>query len=253
MKAVNLIPEEAAKGARPKLAISAQGIGAYAVIAVLAIAVVLVGAWATTNKQVNDRQSELAKVERDAQVAEAKVAALKPYTEFASLSKARVETVRGLVDGRFDWAHGLREVARVVPADVDLMSLVGSVSPAAQVEGATTGKLRPGLALPAFDLSGCAKSQSDVALLLARLRAIDGVERVSLASSEKSDSASQGATDCRKTIKMPQFQVTVFFKANDGLVVAAAGTPAQPASPASPATSAAPAASSTASAGGVVK
>jgi Tfp pilus assembly protein PilN len=249
MKAVNLIPQEIAKGARPKLAIGTQGVGAYAVLAVLAVAVVMAGAWAMTNKQANDRSAELATVERDTQAAEAKVAALKPYTEFSALSKARVETVSGLIDGRFDWAHGLREVARVVPTDVDLMSLVGSLSPTAKVEGGTPGNLRAALPLPAFDLSGCAKSQSAVALLLARLRAIDGVQRVSLSSSEKSDSATEGSADCRQTEKMPQFQVTVFFKAKDGIVATANATSATPASPVNGTAPAAP--SSTASDGGV--
>lgn len=244
MKAVNLIPDESGRGGRPTLAgISTEGIGAYAVLAVLAVAVLMAGAWAMAGKQLDDRQSDLANVERRADAAEAKTTALKPYADFAALSQAREETVGGLVKGRFNWAHGLREVARVIPADVDLMTLVGSVSPTAKVDGASTGALRSALPLPAIDITGCAKSQYAVAELLARLRSIDGVERVSLASSEKSDNAAGGEADCRTTIKMPQFQVTVFFKAQDGIVAStAAATPAQPAAPATGAAPGAPAA-----------
>lgn len=243
MKAVNLIPPDAARSRRPKLAIAAAGgMGAYAVLAVLAVAVVMAGAWATANKQLSDRQAELARVERDAQAAEAKAGSLKSYTEFAELRNARVETVGGLLDGRFDWAHSLREVARVVPDDVDLISLVGTVSPASTVEGGGGGAtLRQALPVPAVDLIGCAKTQAHVATLLARLRTIDGVQRVSLASSEKADAASLNDSDCRATDKMPQFQLTVFYEGLEGIVPAAA---------ASSSATAAAAASSTAPAGG---
>ncbi|CAA9523855.1 MAG: hypothetical protein AVDCRST_MAG67-3903 [uncultured Solirubrobacteraceae bacterium] len=246
MKAVNLIPADTPRAGGATTAFSTTGpIGAYVVIAVLAVAVVMAGAFAFTNKQLSDRQSDLARVEREAQAAEAKTNALKPYTEFAAVRTARVETVGGLLDGRFDWAHSLREVARVVPADVDLTSLVGTVSPTSPVEGGGgSASLRTALPVPAVDLIGCAKSQAHVATLLARLRAVDGVQRVTLASSEKSDSGAGGETDCRSTKKMPQFQVTLFYKALDGIVPAADGAGA-----ATPNT-AAPAAPNTAAAGG---
>ncbi len=245
MKAVNLIPADTQRSARTRALSSGGPIGAYVVLAVLAVAVVMAGAWSLADKQLSERQSDLARVEREAQAAEAKSQALAPYREFAALSKARVETVGGLLDGRFDWAHSLREVARVVPADVDLTSLVGSVSPTAKVEGAGGSTLRAALPVPAVDLIGCAKSQARVATLLARLRAIDGVQRVTLASSEKSDSASLNATDCRKTATMPQFQLTVFYKAQDGIVPAADAVAG-----AATSTTAATAAPTTAAAGG---
>ena len=244
MKAVNLIPTDTPRDGGATKSLGPSGpIGAYVVLAVLAVAVVMAGAWTLTSKQLSDSQSDLVRVEREAQAAEAKASSLKSYTEFAALSKARVETVGGLLDGRFDWAHSLREVARVVPSDVDLTSLVGTVSPTSKVEGGGGASMRSTLPVPAVDLIGCAKSQRHVATLLARLRTIDGVQRVSLASSEKSDSASLNETDCRATAKMPQFQLTVFYKAQDGIVPAAAAA-------SSPSTTAAPAASTTAPAGG---
>lgn len=245
MKAVNLIPADASRVPGAAGSLTAGGpIGAYVVIAVLAVAVIVSGVWALTNKQLSDKQSDLARVEREAQAAEAKTNALKPYTEFAALAAARVETVGGLLDGRFDWAHSLREVARVVPGDIDLTSLVGTVSPTSKVEGGGGASLRTALPVPAVDLIGCAKSQAHVARLLARLRSIDGVQRVTLASSEKSDAAAGGTADCRATEKMPQFQVTVFYEAPDGIV------PAADAAAASSSNTAATAAPNTAAAGG---
>lgn len=238
MKAVNLIPQDA-RGNRSLRAIGSrrsggvpQGIAAYAVLGALALAVVMAGAWAYTGRQTADRRADLARTEQAAQAAEAKVAALGPYTSYAALSRARVETLSGLIKGRFDWSHGLREVARVIPSDVDLISLVGTTTPNSSVQGASGGSLRAALPVPAIDLIGCAKSQSHVARLIARLRAIDGVRRVSLSSSEKADSAGTSNSDCRSTDRMPQFQITVFFQAQSGIVPAADATTANTAAPA---------------------
>ena len=229
MKAVNLIPADTPRGGGAARSLTPSGpIGAYVAIAVLALAVVASGAWALTSRQLSEKQSDLARVEREALAAEATTSALKPYAEFAAVASARVETVGGLLEGRFDWAHSLREIARVVPSDVDLTSLVGTVSPTSKVEGGGGASLRSTLPVPAVDLIGCAKSQAHVARLLVRLRTIDGVQRVTLGSSEKSDAAAGGETDCRSSEKMPQFQVTVFYRAPDGIVpaadAAAAGT-----------------------------
>jgi Tfp pilus assembly protein PilN len=245
MKAVNLIPGDEPKLGRSKGAIASPTgpIGAYIVLAVLAVVVVMAGASALTSKHLSDKKNELSRIETQAAAAEAKAASLSSYTEFAALRKARVDTVGGLLDGRFDWAHSLREIARVVPRDVPLTSLVGTVSPSSKVEGGGASTLRPALPVPAVDLIGCAKSQAHVARLLARLRSLDGVQRVSLASSEKSDGASENVSDCRSTVKMPQFQLTVFYKALDGIVPATDATTTS-------STSAATAASTTASAGG---
>ena len=247
MKAVNLIPADAAKRSRTKVALPAGGpIGAYLVLAVLAVAVVMAGAWSLTSKQLGDKRSELTRVQADAQALEAKATALKSYTDFAALRKARVETVSGLLDGRFDWAHSLRELARVVESDVSLTSVVGTVSPSATVPGGGGGgaTLRTALPVPAVDLVGCAKSQAHVATLLARLRAIDGVDRVTLASSEKGDQASASETDCRADSSMPQFQLTVFYKEQEGIVPAVDAAAAPSSNPA------AAAATTTAPAGG---
>jgi len=219
MKAVNLIPGDAPKGARG-VAGGGGGIGAYVVLAVLAVVAVMGGASALANRQLADRQTQLAHVEHEAQSAEAKAASLKSYSEMVATRKARVDTIGSLLKGRFDWSHSLREVARVVPSDVSLTSLVGTVTPDSPVEGGGGATLRSALAVPAIDLIGCAKSHTHVSKLLASLRGIDGVQRVSLASSEKSDSASLNDTDCRGTDQMPQFQLTVFYEAPEGIVPA---------------------------------
>lgn len=222
MKAVNLIPTDGSRAGRG--AVAAGGIGAYVVLAVLAVAVAVAGAGALADRQIAGKQAELARAESEAQGAEAKAASLQSHVDAATLRKARVDTIGGLLKGRFDWSHTLREVGRAVPAQVSLTSLVGTVSPDTAVDGGGGSTLRAALPVPAVDLIGCAKSHADVAKLQRSLRAIDGVQRVSLTSSVKSDSASLNETDCRRTDKMPQFQMTVFYEAPEGIVPAVDAT-----------------------------
>ena len=236
MKAVNLIPQEAG---RLRGGGAGGGTGAYVLLAALAIAVVVAAASAFAGRELAGKQAELAGAERAAQGAEAKAAKLKAGGDEGVLAQARVDTIKALVDGRFDWSQSLREVARAVPSDVKLTSLVGTVAPSTQIAGGGGGSLRAALPVPAVDLIGCAPSHGRVATTVARLRRIEGVQRVSLASSEKSDTASANDTDCRATDKMPQFQLTVFYDAPEGLMPAvdatAAGGAAGSTPPADPA------------------
>ena len=222
MKAVNLIPKDAAKAGGGVAA--GGGIGAYVVLAVLAVAVALAGASALADRQLSAKQADLVTAEGQAQRAEAKAAELKTYEDAATQRKARVDTIEGLLKGRFDWSKTLREVGRAVPDDVSLTSLVGTVTPDTAIEGGGGASLRAALPVPAVDIIGCAKSHGDVSKLQSRLRSIDGVQRVSLASSVKSDSTSLNDTDCRTSDRMPQFQMTVFYEAPEGIVPAVDAT-----------------------------
>ncbi len=218
MKAVNLIPQDTKRGS------GGRGLGAYVLLAVLAVALAVAGANAYAGRHLSDRQAAFAHADAAARAAEAKAAALAPDPAGSGSGAMRVDTIEALLDGRFDWSRSLREVARAVPSDVDLVSLVGTVAPTTQIAAAGGGSLRGALAVPAIDLIGCAPSHGRVATLLTRLRAIEGVQRVSLASSEKSDAASLNDTDCRATDTMPQFQVTVFYDEPKGLMPAVDAT-----------------------------
>lgn len=236
MRAVNLIPVDERRGGGR--AGGRSGGGAHVVLAVLAVLVAMVGAWAMAGKQIADRQSDLTRVEADAAAAEARAQALAPYTQFAELSRTRSETVAQIAESRFDWSHALRELARVVPADVDLLSLTATAAPGVGVDGGGGSGMRASLPVPALEIVGCAASQSDVARLMARLRAVDGVQRVTLSSSEKADEgAGSSDTECRDTDRKPQFTLITFFQAIPG----AAPATGQAAAPAAPADGPAPA------------
>ena len=104
------------------------------------------------------------------------------------------------------------------------------VSPAARhisgqvisVDGGTSDSLRGSLPNPALEVMGCTTSQADVAKVISSLRRVDGVERVSLSSSQKLDQGSPSAGgsgsggdaggDCRYgNSHYPQFSMTLFF------------------------------------------
>ena len=233
MRAVNLIPAEERRGAGGVAGRSGGGV--YILLGGLTLLVLMMGAFLMTSRGLDDKRAELARSKQQADAAEAKASQLSAYTQFAQLRAKRVETVRSLTASRFDWSFALREVSRVVPDDAWLTSLTGTVAPGVNVEGGgtQTGSLRSGVQAPAIEISGCTTSQSAVATMMARMRLIDGVQRVGLASSEKTDSATGGGgaaaggggggagTDCRNgSDRFPKFDLIVFFKPVAGATAA---------------------------------
>jgi type IV pilus assembly protein PilM len=238
--AVNVLPPEERRAAGT----AGRSEGAvYAVLGVLGLALVLMTASVLAKNGVNDKESELAAVEAKAAATEQVATSLNAYTDFAALRVKRDQTVKQIADSRFDWAHALSEVARTVPKDAWLISLDGSVKDAGG--GGGGGTLRSALAQPAVVIAGCTTSHSAVARMMSNVRRIDGVERVSLESSEKADSGSGGGggqasgdgSDCRNgTDWITRFQITAWFTAPPLLAPSStAGTGTAPA-----ATSAAP-------------
>jgi Tfp pilus assembly protein PilN len=226
MRAVNLIPADQRRAAG---AAGKSGGGVYVVLGALALVVLCVAALTISNKQVADKRAEADRLETQAAAAQAKAGNLAQYKTFNQLVTTRTVGVKNLAATRFDWGATLDQVSRVIPADVSLTQLVASTAPGQGTGGVVS--LRSALQNPAIELVGCAPSQARVALLMARLRRLEGVERVSVAQSGKADEADSGAaqssesTDsgsngCQITDEIPQFQMVVFF----GTPQAAAGT-----------------------------
>jgi len=261
MRAVNLIPTEQQRGAGG--AAGKSGGGAYALLGGLALLVVLAATYVVTNASVSDKQTELANVTQQAEAAEAKAQQLTSYTKFASIRQKRVDTVTQLADSRFDWAHALREVARVLPENAWLTSMSGTTSTSVTLTGGASGSLRSALNVPAIVIQGCTTSQSSVAKLISRLRLIDGVQRVTLEDSTKgqeqagtagaaapSSAATASSGDCRGGhAKFPIFNVDVFFEQGTTVATGTTGATAG-ASTTTPASTTSSTASSTVPASG---
>ncbi|MGH2918628.1 MAG: PilN domain-containing protein [Solirubrobacteraceae bacterium] len=206
MRAVNLMPNEAGWGGGSRPTGSSSSIGGYAVLAVLGALVVFAALWTVTNNQIDSRTAKLGKANAEAQAAEQRAQAAAPYIAFAELARNRKATVTSLSATRFDWAHGLREISRVVPNDVWLSALDGTSGASVAAPGPTTSAAPA----PRFEMKGCTHSQANVARLMARLRAVDGVRSVELMTSAKPDEG--GDDDCPANKSSdPAFTIAISF------------------------------------------
>jgi Tfp pilus assembly protein PilN len=232
MRAVNLIAEGSGRSG------GGSSNAGFALLAVLAVLVAGVAYYVLTDNTVTDRRSQLTTLTTQAAAAQAQADRVRPYVDFASLATARVQTVRQLGAARFDWRHAFAELSKVVPDNVWLTSLLGTVTSGVTVEGAAsgaTGTLRSALPNPAIELTGCTTTHDNVVRLLSRLRLIDGVVRVSLADSTKGDTSNANSSsgsgpsdsgDCRHGhADFPQFDLVVFFAPLPALPTPSASTP----------------------------
>ena len=205
MRAVNLIPAEQRGGASVGAGRS-QG-AAYAVLALLAGLAVMAVLYGLAHREVNSRAAEVAAIGSQATQARSAVSSLTPYASFVTAQQQRAQEVGQIVDSRFDWAHVFHEFGRVLPVTTSVTSLQGTIVPAGTSGGssssssssasATSGtSATPPGSVPTFTISGCATSQSAVALLLTRLHLIDGVSEVTLQSSTKASGTSASSGGC---------------------------------------------------------
>lgn len=247
MRAVNLIPGDAPGAPRGGLGVAAL-LGGLAVLLALVTAHVLIG------NQIADRQSELASAQQAVATVQAQADATRPYREFASLAKARVETIRQLGTARFDWHRAFADLSVVIPGNVWLSSLTGTVTAGVNVAGGGGGGsadgLRAAIPSPAITMTGCTTDHDSVARLISRLRLMHGVQRVALGSSSKDG----GGGDCQHGhTKFPVFSLVVFFDPIPAVQAPAqaqaAGTPAAATSGATPAAAGAPAPAAASSSG----
>jgi Tfp pilus assembly protein PilN len=243
MKAINLMPGEQKRGAGG----GRSGGAAYALLGVLAGLVALGGLYGMARHQVSDRKAKAAVLSVQAKQAQSQAAALTSYTGFVAMRDARVQAVEQLAASRFDWAHAFHEIGRVLPFDVALTQLTGSVGGTPGSAAAATAPTAGGGA-PTIEITGCAVSQPVVAETIERLQGIDGVSAVSLESTDKTQAvgssgvaAAGGATDCRQGHPgYPLFKLNVAFVAvPSGTAAAGTGAASASAAGSAPATPAA--------------
>jgi Tfp pilus assembly protein PilN len=238
VRPVNLIPPEDRRGDR---APTRTGPLAYVLVGGLALMLAAVTGVVLTGNQISDRKAEVANLEAQETAARDRAEALAPYAQFAALEQARVQTVDNLAKSRFDWERVLRELALVIPPDIQLTTVSGTVSPAVSVSDGGENELRDSAPGPALEIAGCAPGHEAVAALAASLEDIDGVTRVGVngsAASDPTDSSGSGAASlagggdisCAGSGSVAQFQMIAAF---DAVTVPAPSTPAPEATPAS--------------------
>lgn len=247
MRAINLIPLDQRRGG-PGVA-GRSGSNVYVLLGGLGVVLVALVAYVLTLNSINDREAELSRVTDEANRVEAQAAALKPYRDFQLMRAQRTTTVAGLATSRFSWDLSLRQLAQVLPSDVELTTVTGTIAPGVNIAGSGAGSsggasVRAAVNAPAIELVGCTGGQAQVARIMSRLRRMTGVSRVSLSASEKieqqslaggSAPAAAGAgaandSDCRSNSpSRPQFNLTVFFNPLPGQGATAPGAGAAPA------------------------
>lgn len=218
MRAVNLIPADSRAGSRSRGSSTAMAIPVYVLLGFLAAAVALVTVYVLTNNSIASRTAKLSNLKTEVAQEQAAVARLGEFTKFAALAQTRISTVNSIAAARFNWNGALSDLAKVIPANTTLQSVVGTVVPGATTGGSgsgSTGALRGDVTAPAFELSGCTHSQDDVAKLMSQLRLINGVTRVTISDSQMSSNGSSTAANGTSQgcgANAPSFDVVVFFQ-----------------------------------------
>ncbi len=223
MRPVNLIPSDQRGSDRSPMR---TGAFSYVLIGGLGLALLAVIALAFTSKQVNDRKNEIADLQQQEQQATARAQSLQAFADFRAMQQQRSDTVTSLAQSRFDWQRVLNELARVIPSDVWLVQVAGTVDPTVSVQNAPEIPTRASVPGPALEIVGCAPSQDAVAGFVSNLEEIDGVTRVGVQSSQKPDvsggtsssSTTTGSdtgsnTDCRTKNFIAKFEIVVAFDA----------------------------------------
>jgi Tfp pilus assembly protein PilN len=157
------------------------------VVALLAIVLLAVVAYVMQSNKVTNAQADIATAQQKTAEARAKTQQLGPFGNFAQVKQQRVASVRQLAEGRFDWERATRELAHVLPDGVWLRDFDASVTGSAGSTGgenAWTG--------PSIKLHGCAQKQPQVAMMLVRLREMQGVHDVQLTDSTRGPDPQSG-------------------------------------------------------------
>ena len=205
MKAVNLIPSDQRR-AKPS---GENAGGAYVVLGVLAVLLVMAVAFVVTSNSVNENTAKAKEAKQKAAALEEQVAALDSYTDFASIKEQRLGAVVLAAETRFDWERLMREISRVMPSGSWLQTTEASVlgDPAdAAALAADPAAVPSG---PQATFVGCTPKQSEVAKILVRLRSMHRVTDVELNESLREQGVLDVTTDsCGSLYK---FDVTVTF------------------------------------------
>jgi Tfp pilus assembly protein PilN len=248
VRPVNLIPPEERRG---ELAPLRTGVVSYVIVAALGLALLGVVGMVLAGNSISEKEGELASLEARQLAADQRAQELAPYGELATLAESRNDTVISLAESRFDWERVMRELALVIPEDVWLDSLTGTVSPGVvlEAEGAGEAATDPSITGPSLQISGCATGQVAVAGFVAALKDIDGVTRVGMQQSSLGELGEAGSTggaaaapaaggegDCQTREFIAAFDITIAFDAVPVSEYTPGSTATPAAAPATPAT-----------------
>lgn len=188
MRAVNLLPDELRPGHRwANIGRRAQARRVLGVAGIAAgvLAILFAGLVVHARGVVADRQAELREVEARLVAAEAKAAEVRAAQ---AASAARLAAARDVIARRVVWEDVMRDLGRVLPANVYLQSMQVAAAPPAGATAPTDGTTAP----TGFNIVGFADSQDRVAQVLERLALLPWLSSVTLTSSVRGGATASG-------------------------------------------------------------
>jgi Tfp pilus assembly protein PilN len=199
VRPVNLVPQDQ----RRRTPSEGSGKGAYVVLGVLGVLLVMAVAYVLTANSVTERQNQAEEARVEAEQLEAEAASKVDFSDFEQIAQTRVQSVAGVAATRFDWERFMRELSRVMPVGSWLTSAQASVTGAASPAGDA------GTAGPGALLTGCTPEHSDVARMMVRLRQLHRVTDVELQQSTREDDATEATVDSCGALT--NFDISVTF------------------------------------------
>jgi len=227
MRAVNLLPVEQRR-ARPS---GERSGGAFVVVGVLAVLLVMAVAYVLTGNQANERRSKAQAANAEAAQLEAEAAQQDSFVDFAAIKQTRLVSVSGVAESRFDWERLMRELAHVMPAGSWLQTADASVAGEAGTDQTASAPATAdaGPVQPTLNLTGCTPHQPDVARMMVRLGELNRVEDVELNESAL-ESGEQNATTVDNCGSLYHFDLSVTFTPQAPVAEAPRGETRVPAS-----------------------
>jgi Tfp pilus assembly protein PilN len=207
MKRINLLPqEERVKAARERGLI-------WAILILVAVVVVLGLVYVKYNSDVGAKQDELAAIQAETAVVQAKIVELSPYAALQAQRTAMTETAKGIYQSSVPFSILLQELSLVIPENVRLQTLTATV-PASMLPGAAA----PVAAAPAggstdVTFTGQTEQHRDVAEFMTRLGLIPQLTGITLTNSTGAVATSTATTaGSAPTVTYTTFTVTAALR-----------------------------------------
>jgi Tfp pilus assembly protein PilN len=195
MEAINLLPAGAIRHKRWGAVADGGSAKRVLVTAAAAAGVVTVlfgAAFVQAHSAVSDNQATLDGLEQKVATAQAKAAVVQAARTSAQARRVAVTEVNSK---RITWEQVLRDLSRVLPANVWLQTLQAQ-SPTPTVGASTASTTSPttmtGTTPTAFVVTGFTSSQKGVARVIDRLSVLPWLSDVSLQQSTRADTATGG-------------------------------------------------------------
>lgn len=186
---INLLPpEERAKVRRERGLV-------WALLSLILVVAVLGGFYVFENQRVSGERNRLAGLQGQLSQLQLQVTALKPFEIQQTQRVAMTDVARQIYDSRVVWSSIAEEISLLIPEEVRLTELTGTVPPPMLAGSAFGGAGATGEAGADLLLAGEAYSHRDVAEFMTRLGLMPQIKDITLISADKGAVGGAGTAD----------------------------------------------------------